>query len=680
MNIRRNGRTASFKLLRSLTLFSVPLVVTCLLTQKTSVDKESTLQGQSLEIMFSSFSPAYAAFEDEFLFNKDLTPVELNAGINNHLTLIQEQQKLEALQATLSQESNNEVQTSEQEPSFRGLASFAINTTSTKQQISNLKVLDSTLKDTSKNPEETFKPEFKLNFGPMIASADIDTKPVLAHGSQTKSTHSSNPSKDDSPSLEENAAKSKSYNISGSIELKDGLAFIGSMEVSWVVDDQEIKIGAINTPDATYEINTNELIGDIIISLYDSNDELIGEGIANLDKAYEEQLNNLNINIRPIDWDKAGEIIHVHSINSHSRPVEDAEVQLYAYNDSTKTNAKGEIRFIDWKKSNSRTLALASKKGFKDSLFLIDSKKISKTLLFSNEYVDAFFSWIKSFGVYDVEDKGTVYGVIVSGNKSQEGYSVRLEKNLPIYFKNYLATNTLGATGNNGLFAFTGLSDGDYELFIEKDGIIIDRRIVPVEQGKISPLFIDIKRKKKRLEFFDPLDLEVKPSEVAVQFFDGEESLDIDENAQVTRNIVGGGDPGLIDYAGKSGVVSSTFISRQRGFAKVALLNQEILSPLLKSKNFDESNGLAIGYIKSEVTYEVSLAESVAENIIYFNSLGKEINPQEEPAYGFIISGFPQGLYTLSIKSIEEDMIVMTDLIFNDHQSISVVNSSLETL
>lgn len=294
--------------------------------------------------------------------------------------------------------------------------------------------------------------------------------------------------------------------------------------------------------------------------------------------------------------------------------------------------------------------------------------------------MDAFFSWIKSFGVYDVEDKGTVYGVIVSGNKSQEGYSVRLEKNLPIYFKNYLATNTLGATGNNGLFAFTGLSDGDYELFIEKDGIIIDRRIVPVEQGKISPLFIDIKRKKKRLEFFDPLDLEVKPSEVAVQFFDGEESLDIDENAQVTRNIVGGGDPGLIDYAGKSGVVSSTFISRQRGFAKVALLNQEILSPLLKSKNFDESNGLAIGYIKSEVTYEVSLAESVAENIIYFNSLGKEINPQEEPAYGFIISGFPQGLYTLSIKSIEEDMIVMTDLIFNDHQSISVVNSSLETL
>ncbi|MCJ8278017.1 MAG: hypothetical protein MJK18_14340, partial [Bdellovibrionales bacterium] len=231
----------------------------------------------------------------------------------------------------------------------------------------------------------------------------------------------------------------------------------------------------------------------------------------------------------------------------------------------------------------------------------------------------------------------------------------------------------------NGLFAFTGLGDGDYELIVEKDGVIIDRRIVPVEQGKISPLFIDVKRKKKRLEFFDPHNEEVVPT-VAVQFFDGEESLELDEKGQVLSRVVGGSDPNLIDYANADGYVASTFISRQRGFERVAVLNKKLLDKLISDNGFEEANGLAVGYIKSEVKYEVYLEESSYNNVIYFNSAGQEIDPTTEPAFGFIIHGFNQGLHTLSVQTVDDNILAMTDLIFSDHQSISVVHSAIESL
>ncbi|MCJ8275728.1 MAG: hypothetical protein HRT44_05295, partial [Bdellovibrionales bacterium] len=427
MTQRRNGRNASLNLFKALSLFSLPLVLTCVLTNQVSQDAEPTYQGESLQIQFTKFSPAYAAFEDEFLFEEDVENPSLNAGESDQF-FVSQTIKPKIVEKSVEKEA---IQKEEVEfETFSGLAALA-NPIVKKQSIQ--PVPNEVLKQNTKDIEDDgeFTPEFKLNFGPMIASLPKNQNKVFGAQKIVKKTKASSPDK----IFDQKALKPKYYNVTGPIELKEGLAFVGSMEVSWVIDDQEVRVGAINTPDGTYDISVNDLIGDIIVSLYDENDELMGEGIANLDQIENpEQLESLKINIRPIDWDMAGEVIHVHSLNSHHRPISGAEVLLYAYNDAIETNEAGEIRFADWKKSNSRTLALASKEGYRDSVFLIDSKKTSKVLLFEDKYIDAFFSWIEDLGVYGVDEMGTIYGSVVSGNKSQAGYEISIGKVKPLYF------------------------------------------------------------------------------------------------------------------------------------------------------------------------------------------------------------------------------------------------------
>ncbi len=691
----------------------------------TSEDLTKTWNIPAVEIKFSDFSPAFAAFEDEFLWSgeEEQEATLLVAGqstVEKVIETLEIKKTPVIVQDLASSETGWNDQYTENpkpQPQPRSLlAAFDGQVQWPAQELARPQAVPQKIiaqKETSV-PSKIKIDQQELQWGALatlINKKSSNVSPVwggqvLAAGNSpgTENSESTPKEQDQKEDFKEKAIPSKItddllasrgleplslsahekvnkpsvYKVRGNLELKEGLAFVGSMSVSWVVSDYELAMGNINIKDATFEIETTELVGEIIISLYDQYNEMIGEGRLDLSQyPISKEKILAQITVLPIDLNTAGKVVEVATLGSPKmKMVSGADVDLYAFNNRAETNKQGEFSFKGWKKSNSRTLAIASKKGYRDSVFLIDSKKPSTVILFDNRYVDAFFDYLSDIGLRDKQDKGTVYGTIV-GVADPSGYRVSLEKNKALYFiEAGFPTESLNQTSTNGLFAFVGLQDGDYILRIEKEGEIIDEKVVIVEQGKISPVYADLTAMKKHLAFYDPFDPGKLINDVELRFFDGYQV--IQRNQQNTHEITvrGGNDAGILDYY-EDEKASRTFISRQRSVQKIPLLRDKALMKLADIKNLNVGDGLIFGFIESPEKYRIQMVEEAAEKIVYFNSQAQEIDPSKEIAFGFMMGGFTTGLKTLVIESLEDPMILATDLVFSDHDIISLINTQI---
>ncbi len=666
-------------------------------------DRSLGFVSQAFEVSFNEFSPAFAAFEDEFLFEKidSVIPEDLKPKEESQIF-----EELSAVEAQISAPAQPVVTLSKSEPSdfqrmlnhFDGERAIAdIQPLSTKLDLSSRA---NNFKAIAKSPNN----EGELAFGSLVAMVGPGphptsnrtpsnwaaqarpSKPVSKprpNDSEDFQSHSKEGPVPTAPADYESHGKETPdpaiidrYIVSGGIRLKQGLAFLGSMEVSWVVGDYELQRGSINTPDATYEIEVNKLVGDIIISLYDNKDELIGEGVFDLTQvAVGSPSIVASIEILPIDWDLAGHVVHSNSLGTGiNQPVEGAQVALYSFNDATESSQDGSFRFFNWKKTNSRTLAIASKEGFFDSVFMIDSKTESQVLIFENSYMNSFFEFVQSLGIYNVKDKGTVYGEI-QGIGRKEGYSVRLEKAQPLYFLAAgFASIDLKTTSSNGMFSFVGLQDGDYELVVEKEGEVLDQRLVVVEQGKVSPVIVDLSKVSKHLEFFDPMEPNRNIKSVEISFFDGSSTKSLDSDNQARHKITRGQDLSLMEFQGKN-EVNRTLLSRHKGLQKIPVVNDKRLLEIARSNDLSIEKGMVFGFVDSKEAYQVYLAEETVGKTIYFDESGREIEANsKKPARGFILGDFSTGLRSVIVERVSDKMILGTDLVYSNHESISITH------
>ena len=290
---------------------------------------------------------------------------------------------------------------------------------------------------------------------------------------------------------------------------------------------------------------------------------------------------------------------------------------------------------------NSRSIAMASRPGYYDSLFIIDSRQPVSIPLFSESYMQAFFSYLEDQGLDDIRERGTVYGII-EGVEDKSGYRVFIENKKPIYFTAGFADTKAIATSSNGLFSFVGLEDGDYKLIIEKEGQILDQKWIVVESSKVSSFFYNPQKIQQYLahKTVDPIE-KSNPG-----FFDNDSDL--------SQNF--------------------TFPSR-KSFSEIPFISDERLQKLAKKQNMKIDEGLIFGFIKSPEKYQVALLEESPKKVIYFNEKAEMIDPSKEIASGFIIGGFSKGLSSLAIQTNE--MVLATDLVFNDHKAISVVSTEV---
>ena len=684
-------------------------------TTPVSVEEKQTLSGTILDLNFEQFSPAFAAFEDDYLFSDEDAVEEtyqLEAG-QSHTLFVQNTSDDNPSQAI--ETLNTQVYEAPIFANFDG--SVDLNDIPKIQGRPTLKPQNSVAKSLLKPaPSKHHHQAEELRYGPLFAAAPSNKQ--IANNEKTKrlphsgALNTASPStatsqgakaaqdtsveemalakpgkKEDLNEKPEQVENFDSYNLTGSLSLKGGLAYFGTLEAVWVVGDEILALGSINTPDATYEIAVSELLGDVVVSLYDNNDQLIGEGILELaELANGTSEIHKNIEIHPINWDGAGQVVHVHSLGGHSfdntsasiQPIVGAEIQLYSFNLASETSSTGQYQFTNCKKSNSRTLAIASKKGYRDSIFILDSRREAKVPLLTEKYLSAFFNTLEDQGLYNREDKGTIYGSLL-GAEQLNGYKVQLRDEKAIYFNSLnMADLSLDQSAANGLFAFVGLEDGDYELTLEKDGEIVDHRVLAVEQGKISPVIIDLQKVYKHIEFFDPLNPNVTVGGVDISFFDGVFHQKLDKKQRLKATLNGGNEPNMIEYS--VGVdVGRAFVSRQRGLERLPLLADDTLQKLASGHDLPISQGLIFGFIETSQPYQVDLAEGTPRTTLYFNEKGQIIDPNESIAYGFIMGGFYQGINTLVVKSLSGETLV-SDIVFSDHTSISIINSYIHEI
>lgn len=644
-------------------------VVSTLFGLSTQLNEEAyqvPVQSSVFNVPFVEFSPAFAAFEDEFLFDEEETTVKLVANKSS--------QTFDRINNTINP-ARTRIVPAKQPKILMGFDG-SIPIRNIKASVKNTK-LKKAARAQTQPPTRDLVDQGELKFGSLAATVS-HPKPgpniqrqtfspqINRKGPGGVNSYSPAPEQGEKPDL---------FTFTGNLRLRDGLAFLGSMEISWVVGDYELQRGAIYTVDGTYEIEVSELIGDIIVSLYDSNDELIGEGLVDLAQysAFTDKF-QAQIDVRPIDWDHAGQVIHVNSLGTKQfKPVEDTSVELYAFNEASQTDQKGNFFFYNWKKANSKTLAIASKKGFKDSIFLIDSKRPAQVVLFDDAYIDSFFQYLKTLGLYDIKDKGLIYGSI-AGTSYRQGYKVHLEKYSPIYFMDAgFATRNQKQTSSNGLFAFAGLDDGDYELTIEKEGQVVDRKIVIVEQGKVSPVIVDIRNTVKHLEFFDPFEKDRYIGQVEVGFFDEPEEHVLDANNILPAQIQGGNEPQMIHFSNNN-QDQQAFISRHKGLQRVPVLDNQKLTMLVEKLKIDSSKGVVIGFVQSPHFFKADFVENSVDKVYYFDEQAQLVDPTKSKTMGFIMTGFAEGLHTLALTGVGSDFILATDLVYSNSESISIVN------
>ena len=460
----------------------------------------------------------------------------------------------------------------------------------------------------------------------------------------------------------------KPYKIQGGISLKEGLPFLGSMEVSWVMDNSVFRSGSINTSNATYEIHVDQLVGDIVVSLYDENNILIGEGSMDLGHLYENPDSvSRNIEVFPIDWDHAGQAIHGLFLDSKNKPLSGVKISLYAFNESTTTDPSGNFGFPNWKKTNSRSIALASKSGYHDSIFLMDSGQPALVPLFPRSHIESFFSYLEDQGIPQREKGGIIHGSIL-GNLEKSGYKVSIEGQDPIYFSPLgFADTKAKATSSNGLFSFVGLENGDYRILLEKQGELVDERWVVVESSKISPVLFN-PGETRPPGFFNSTNPEEFSLPEKLAFFDNNDSplpkqRDFSEISALQSSVMGS----------QNHPQSQNPVTNDQASEEIPQISEK-LHALAKQHGMQIHDGLIFGFVDSTESYKASLVEETAGKIIYFNEEAVKIDPNQEIASGFIMGGFSRGLNSLAIESRKTSMVLTTDLVFSDHQSISLIN------
>lgn len=674
--------------LHKLLLIALCFVISFCFLQPLTNKNKKIISGSVFEVEFSQFSPAFAAFEDGFLFKEAKEVFELKAGDESKSYLPSPKRVVRKSKTTDKNKGGRKLQAM----GFDGtILASKIEVSKPKQKKLALQTKTHNKQPVTKKKASIAHNE-ELRFGALaqLVSQTSQTKNGFAPGPRALKNpgvaHSSTPIVSENSHLGHGKPnpepQPETITVSGGITLTEGLVFLGAMDISWVVGDYEQAIGSINAPDAEFEIKVQELVGDIVLSLYDNKDQVIGEGFIDLTRA---NIKNgqikADIQVRPVDWGNAGQVIDGYSIGGEwigvhaHKSLAGVDIELYAFNEATQSNADGKFGFPNWKKTNSRSLAIASKKGYMDSIFMIDSQNLSDVVLFTEGHMEALFDFVEEQGVYEIKDKGTIYGSLRGQNV--KGYTAHLESIKPIYFSTIsLAQKNLEATTESGLFVFVGLEDGDYELSIKLGDQIIDHKVVVVEQGKVSPVIVNLRQTHKHIHYFDPLNPDEDIQQVQVNFFDGVETIHLDKNNTQMTTLPGGNGPVLLDYAGESDV-TRTFVSRNKGLQRVPLIQNEILLKLAQKNDLKISEGLIFGFVDAEEAYRVLLKESPTETVLYFNQKGEEINPENEIAYGFIMGGFTQGLSSLLIESTTDQTTLATDFIYSDHQSISIINITL---
>ncbi len=282
--------------------------------------------------------------------------------------------------------------------------------------------------------------------------------------------------------------------VSGEIELREGMAFVGggqSITLKRYVNGNPVEEGTVYLQRGTFEIRVAEKAGRLVAQMQNEKKEVLGEGAFSFENAPPNIEDHIKISIYAKSAGIAGKVISAYSFSDRKIVVSGAKLKLDDLDAIMKSDEDGQFVF-NGVSEKSVGILRSNAEGFLPSIQFVSGGLENEVTLYPKKMVDSMLGLTEE-SVGHLE--GIVWGKVTSGGKPLAGATVELAgvSNEPIYFNSlYLPDKRLKQTSSNGIFAYLKIAPGLHQIRANHVGKVIDGTIVPVASGHISPLNLNI--------------------------------------------------------------------------------------------------------------------------------------------------------------------------------------------
>lgn len=594
------------------------------------------LQMPSMKLNFSEFSPAFAAFEDEY-----------------YISMYKEEEIPQKIKATELKTPDNEIIKSEAvELNIPQMTMRPTENINNIMNISGVKLVSQTERQEGEQKPITAEDLLRAQ-----KNNPVLVTPVLSH-----------------------------YWIQGKIELTEGLAISDprdKLSVGWFVDGERKKEGKVFHQDGTYELKVERLEGEMIAELTDRRGFLLGEAIIDLDVIKKQRainsyvISGIDLKIKPYNFSFRGQTLSVYDTSNNKQVVAGAEVRVGAHDLRVKSDKKGE--FSEPVLSPQSTgVVTAQQAKYRETTLLAHFDRELSIHLFPDQFLEAFFNTIEL--PQKMRTDGVIWGTVTKGSQPAQGYQVRMaqQKAKPIYFEMYIANVKTEKTGIDGQFAFVGLADGEYEIeVVDPLGRLVDSKLAVVRASTVTEMNFEVVDDRKiAVRPFDPLSLQPKD----IEFFALGQNTIVETKTEETIKLITfpGAEP-LIIHTKVDGadVEAISLASRNKKFQEVPVLNTNWWQGIKSAYSLSPQIGVVVGFIDTDSTFEVYIDhQNERTKVLYLDSKGRTINKSlgVKPS-GFVIYGVDHGIHTIIIET--EHGQIHSEAAYIDGESVSLIYKAL---
>lgn len=475
-------------------------------------------------------------------------------------------------------------------------------------------------------------------------------------------------------------------NISGAIEIKDGLALTGehSLEVFRSAEGEKFDIGKINIQEGNYSLKLSGTVGEIVALLIDGDGHILGEGGYRLNETinFGSDGKAPKIQIYPVPRYAAS----AKSLYGPSADSKNNKIIYYSENSTEKTSSESEADDknhlpVD---AASVSLAEATMEGHLNSLKIISPSQAEVISMIPDGMARALKEIVSERLKYNLlgGEVPIIWGkVLDKNNHGKSGVEVILESDvdLPaIYFNKFmLPDEKISSTSENGYFAFVGPKLGFQSILVKSDGKYYSHSNVYVEPGKVS--IADAKGGQLLSEVvirsYDAFSREPISSGLAMQNI--ENKLHLDHTGTITTKVPQESRLSLawLEATGDYPTTQIPYVDSQP-FIHLPRVKNSWIENFRNNIGIEklENTGVLVGFI-NQGEYDAFLADRANQNsarIVYFNQNGEKVDDKEK-SWGFVIFNLPIGTYETVILNKKTGKI-FTRVLPVDSGSLQIIN------
>ncbi len=475
--------------------------------------------------------------------------------------------------------------------------------------------------------------------------------------------------------------------LAGSLEMKDGLAFLGSdttLVVTRKIGDREIESGTVWISEGKFEIFVKEAKGYLVAELRDRKGQTLGRGSMDLFKLpptapHKTRLDGINLSLQPVTKGSQVATLSAHSFGGRDIPSNQTEI-LSAAHDFKLKKADNQHLTEDYIVGSTTLLEAVTPKSL-TTLEVSQLSSNSEMYVFDEKYIQALVELVAPTEVDMISEKGFIMGRVTDQGKAVAGSQVEIAGDFPvspIYFsEQFIPDRNLKATSSNGMFAAVLVEPSLYSVRASTDGVYLPAKVLPAVKGQVTQALFerkDVASLAVNVMPFPETTSETK--RVRVSILGSEEDHDFEIGSHIMQYHEGRGVFVLEASAGDFDPLIRMELPHGSTSANIPVISRHWLDAIATKRrlNIDPEAGKILGFGPDE-NYEVVIDKGQgSEQIVYLDEEGKPLyEGLGRAGSSFVVYNLKPGMHTVSILT-KNGSKIFSRVIVAEFDVVNVVN------